>query len=220
MITSQPATAHDNAAHDSAAHDSAAHDSAAHDNAAHNERVFKREMLPAIPALRSFARGLCGNRDLADDLAQEALLKAWAARTSFRPGTNFKAWLFTILRNHFYSQGRRASRFAAWDPDLADRILVPPPDQGVAIHFADLERGLGRLPLSQREALVLVVTHGLQYEEAADVMGCAVGTVKSRVARARVSLMRFLDGPASASDTGADTEMAEIPTGHAVRRVA
>lgn len=155
---------------------------------------FRAQMLAAIPALRSFARGLCGNRNLADDLAQEALLKAWAARASFQAGTNFKAWLYTILRNHFYSLSRRAARFAPWDPDLAARTLVSPADQGVNIHFADLERGLGKLPVEQREALVLVTANGLSYEEAAAVMGCAVGTIKSRVARGRTALVRFLDG--------------------------
>lgn len=159
-----------------------------------SDAQFKADMVAAIPRLRSFARGLCGNRDLADDLAQEALVKAWAARTSYRPGTNFRAWLFTILRNHFYSLSRRASRFAAWDPDLAARTLISPADQGVHIHFADLEAGLGTLPAEQREALVLVTAQGLSYEEAATVMGCAVGTIKSRVARARTALMRFLDG--------------------------
>lgn len=155
---------------------------------------FRIEMVDGIPRLRSFARGLCGNRDLADDLAQEALVKAWAARASYKSGTNFRAWLFTILRNHFYSLSRRASRFAAWDPDLAARTLISPADQGVNIHFADLERGLGQLPVEQREALLLVTAQGLSYEEAADIMGCAVGTIKSRVARARSALTRFLDG--------------------------
>ncbi len=162
---------------------------------------FRSQMLAAIPALRSFARGLCGNRDLADDLAQEALMKAWAARASFQAGTNFKAWLYTILRNHFYSLSRRSSRFAPWDPDLAARTLVSPADQGVNIHFADLERGLGRLPVEQREALVLITAHGLSYEEAAAVMGCAVGTIKSRVARGRTALVRFLDGAEALSAT-------------------
>ena len=159
---------------------------------------FRADMVAAIPRLRSFARGLCGNRDLADDLAQEALVKAWAARASYRPGTNFRAWLFTILRNHFYSLSRRASRFAAWDPDLAARTLISPPDQGVNIHFGDLERGLGKLPVEQREALLLVTAQGMSYEEAAAVMGCAVGTIKSRVARSRTALMRFLDGDEAA----------------------
>lgn len=173
---------------------------------------FRSQMLAAIPALRSFARGLCGNRNLADDLAQEALLKAWAARGSFQAGTNFKAWLYTILRNHFYSLSRRASRFAPWDPDLAARTLVSPADQGVNIHFADLERGLGKLPVEQREALVLVTANGLSYEEAAEVMGCAVGTIKSRVARGRTALVRFLDGtdakPAPATTREDDTHAA------------
>lgn len=159
---------------------------------------FRTDMVAAIPRLRSFARGLCGNRDLADDLAQEALVKAWAARASYRPGTNFRAWLFTILRNHFYSLSRRASRFAAWDPDLAARTLISPADQGINIHFGDLERGLGQLPVEQREALLLVTAQGLSYEEAAAVMDCAVGTIKSRVARGRTALMRFLDGDTDA----------------------
>ncbi len=163
-------------------------------NPADDSRVFRAELVAVIPSLRSFARGLCGNRDLADDLAQEALVKAWAARDSYRPGTNFKAWIYTILRNHFYSISRRASRFAAWDPDLAARTLVSPADQGTALHMADLERGLGLLPIDQREALVLITTQGLSYEDAASVMGCAVGTIKSRVSRARAALTRFLDG--------------------------
>jgi len=158
--------------------------------------AFRADLVAAIPALRSFARGLCGNRDLADDLAQEAMVKAWAAQDSYRQGTNFKAWLYTILRNHFYSLSRRASRFAAWDPDLAARALVTPADQGTALHFADLERGLGMLPTEQREALMLITAQALSYEEAAEVMGCAVGTIKSRVSRARSALTQFLDGPA------------------------
>jgi RNA polymerase sigma-70 factor (ECF subfamily) len=155
---------------------------------------FRAELVAAIPRLRSFARGLCYNRDLADDLAQEALVKAWAARASYRAGTNFRAWLFTILRNHFYSLSRRASRFAPWDPNLAARTAITPADQATNIYFADLERGLDRLPVEQREALVLVTAHGLSYEEAAAIMECAVGTVKSRVSRARIALVRFLEG--------------------------
>ncbi len=163
---------------------------------------FRADMVATIPSLRAFARGLCGNRELADDIAQEALLKAWAARASFSPGTNFKAWLFTILRNHFYSIGRRAARFAPWDPELAERTLVTPPDQGVNIHFSDLQRGLGMLPPEQREALLLITANGLSYEEAAAVMGCPSGTVKSRVGRARLAIMKFMDGAAAVSPPG------------------
>ncbi len=155
---------------------------------------FRRELLAAIPALRGFARGLCGNRDLADDLAQDALAKAWAARASYMPGTHFRAWLFRILRNHYFSLGRRAHRFAPWDEALADRVLVTQATQGSGIDIADVQRGLATLPAEQREALLLVSASGLSVEEAAAVMGCAIGTVKSRVSRGRAALHVYMSG--------------------------
>ena len=154
---------------------------------------FRRDLLAAIPALRGFARGLCGNRDLADDLAQDALAKAWAARASYMPGTHFRAWLFRILRNHYFSLGRRAHRFAPWDEALADRVLVSAATQGSGIDIADVQRGLATLPDEQREALLLVSASGLSVEEAAAVMGCAVGTVKSRVSRGRAALNHYMN---------------------------
>ncbi len=164
---------------------------------------FRRDLLAAIPALRGFARGLCGNRDLADDLAQDALTKAWAARDSYMPGTHFRAWLFRILRNHYFSLGRRAHRFAPWDEALADRMLVTPATQGDGIDVADVQRGLATLPAEQREALLLVSASGLSVEQAAAVMGCAIGTVKSRVSRGRAALQVYMNGgnpPADAAD--------------------
>lgn len=155
---------------------------------------FRRDLLAAIPALRGFARGLCGNRDLADDLAQDALAKAWAARDSYMPGTHFRAWLFRILRNHYFSLGRRAHRFAPWDEALADRVLVTQATQGSGIDIADVQRGLATLPAEQREALLLVSASGLSVEQAAEVMGCAVGTVKSRVSRGRAALNTYMNG--------------------------
>ncbi|GGE12924.1 hypothetical protein GCM10011529_19130 [Polymorphobacter glacialis] len=160
---------------------------------------FRRDLLAAIPALRGpalrgFARGLCGNRDLADDLAQDALAKAWAARDSYMPGTHFRAWLFRILRNHYFSLGRRAHRFAPWDEALADRVLVTQATQGSGIDIADVQRGLSTLPAEQREALLLVSASGLSVEQAAEVMGCAVGTVKSRVSRGRAALNTYMNG--------------------------
>ncbi|KPF64175.1 hypothetical protein IP88_13945 [alpha proteobacterium AAP81b] len=155
---------------------------------------FRRDLLAAIPALRGFARGLCGNRDLADDLAQDALAKAWAARASYMPGTHFRAWLFRILRNHYFSLGRRAHRFAPWDEALADRVLVTQATQGSGIDIADVQRGLATLPAEQREALLLVSASGLSVEEAANVMGCAIGTVKSRVSRGRAALQTYMNG--------------------------
>ncbi len=156
--------------------------------------AFRRDLLAAIPALRGFARGLCGNRDLADDLAQDALAKAWAARGSYMPGTHFRAWLFRILRNHYFSLGRRAHRFAPWDEALADRVLVTQATQGSGIDIADVQRGLATLPEEQREALLLVSASGLSVEEAANVMGCAIGTVKSRVSRGRAALQIYMNG--------------------------
>jgi RNA polymerase sigma-70 factor (ECF subfamily) len=161
---------------------------------------FRRELLAAIPALRGFARGLCGNRDLADDLAQDALAKAWAAQASYMPGTHFRAWLFRILRNHYFSLGRRAHRFAPWDEALADRVLVTAATQGSGIDLEDVQRGLATLPDEQREALLLVSASGLSVEEAANVMGCAVGTVKSRVSRGRAALNVYMNGATKGPD--------------------
>jgi len=159
-----------------------------------DDTEFRRDLLAAIPSLRGFARGLCGNRDLADDLAQDALAKAWAARESYMPGTHFRAWLFRILRNHYFSLGRRAHRFAPWDEALADRVLVTQATQGNGIDIADVQRGLATLPAEQREALLLVSATGLSVEQAAAVMDCAVGTVKSRVSRGRAALHLYMNG--------------------------
>lgn len=155
--------------------------------------TFSQRLVAIIPALRAFARGLCGRVDLADDLAQEALTKAWAARASYLPNTNFKAWMFTILRNHYYSWCRKQRRVAPWDPDAAERLLVCEPSQPGHLELAELAAGMQVLPAQQREALVLVGAGGFTYEEAAEIVGCAVGTVKSRVARGRIALRDFLE---------------------------
>ncbi len=160
-----------------------------------DDTAFRAELLAAIPAVRAFARGLCGYREMADDLAQETLVKAWAARGRYRPEGNFKAWLFKILRNHYYEQGRRSGRFAEWDQTVADRILTVPAGQHGAIDLADVQRGLAKLGHEQREAVLLVGPGGFSYEEVAEITGCAIGTVKSRVARARAALQRYVDGP-------------------------
>ena len=158
---------------------------------------FKNGLLELIPFLRAFARSLCGNPDAADDLAQEALVKAWQSRNMFTPGTNLKAWLFTILRNQFYSDRRRAWRQAAWDQDAAERIPGSNGEQTAAAELSDTARALRTLSDEQREALILVGAGGFSYEDAAAICGCAVGTVKSRVARARKSLLSVLDGDTS-----------------------
>ncbi len=149
---------------------------------------FKAELALVIPQLRAFGRSLSGNRDLADDLVQETLLKAWAARSRFQAGTNMRAWTFIILRNLFLSQMRRSRFTGEWDDLVADRLLAAPASQDRQIELGDVERALQHLPASQREALILVGAGGFAYEEAAEICGVAVGTIKSRVARGRVAL--------------------------------
>src|SRR5215469_16105794 len=155
---------------------------------------FKNELLALIPFLRAFARSLTGNQEGADDLAQETLVKAWQSRSTFIPGTNLKAWLFTILRNQFYSDRRRAWRQAPWDQDAAERIPGSSAEQSWAAELSDTGRALAQLSDEQREALILVGAGGFSYEDAAAICHCAVGTVKSRVARARKSLLSILEG--------------------------
>jgi RNA polymerase sigma-70 factor, ECF subfamily len=165
-------------------------------SSAEADQIFRDELLALIPSLRSFARGLCGGRDMADDLAQDAMMRGWAARSSFTPGTNFRAWMFMILRNQFYTTIRKNSRMTSWDPEVAERILVEAPAQQHAIHLADVSKALQKLPAEQREVLLLIGANGLSYEEAAEIIGCAMGTVKSRLARGRKALAELIDGPA------------------------
>jgi len=154
---------------------------------------FKRELAAVIPHLRAFGRSLSGNRDLADDLVQETLLKAWAARQRFQAGTNMRAWTFIILRNHYLSQMRRSRFRGEWDDLTADRLLAAPAGQDKHIELSDMQRALLELPQPQREALILVGAGGFAYEEAAEICGVAVGTIKSRVARGRAALEQILD---------------------------
>ncbi|MBA3898233.1 MAG: sigma-70 family RNA polymerase sigma factor [Sphingomonadaceae bacterium] len=149
---------------------------------------FKAQLALVIPQLRAFGRSLSGSRDLADDLVQETLMKAWAARLRFQAGTNMRAWTFIILRNLFLSQMRRARFKGEWDELTADRVLAAPASQDKHVDLGDLQRALQHLPQSQREALILVGAGGFAYEEAAEICGVAVGTIKSRVARGRVAL--------------------------------
>ena len=158
-----------------------------------DDTTFKRELTELIPHLRAFARSLCGDASMADDLAQDAMLKAWHARESFQAGTNMKAWAFTILRNIFYSEKRRSWRRAPLDPEVAEATLVSPANPGDGLDLLALRNALNLLPDDQREALILVGAGGLAYEEAADVCGCAVGTIKSRVSRARKAVMELLE---------------------------
>ncbi len=146
-----------------------------------------------MTALRAFSRSLARDRAHADDLLQEALLKAWSNRDRFEPGTNMRAWLFTILRNAFYSEHRKRRREVA-DPDARHaRRLATRPRQDDAAAFEDFLSAFAELPAAQRRALALVGAGGMAYDEAADVCGVAAGTMKSRVSRARAQLAVDLD---------------------------
>ena len=153
---------------------------------------FKRDLMALIPHMRAFGRHLCGDVTYGDDLAQEALLKAWEYRASFRPGTNMKAWTFMIVRNRFYSDKRRSWRQQGLDPETAERTLVAADDPTAALELDEVRRALALLPDVQREALILIGAGGLSYEEAAQVLGAEIGTVKSRVSRARDRLAAIL----------------------------
>ncbi|WP_419723153.1 sigma-70 family RNA polymerase sigma factor [Sphingobium aromaticiconvertens] len=165
---------------------------------------FKRELAAVIPHLRAFGRSLSGSRDLADDLVQETLLKAWAARNRFQAGTNMRAWTFIILRNHYLSQMRRSRFRGEWDDVTADRLLAAPASQDKHVELSDMQRALLQLPQPQREALILVGAGGFAYEEAAEICGVAVGTIKSRVARGRAALEQILESGSLPSRRGHD----------------
>jgi RNA polymerase sigma-70 factor, ECF subfamily len=158
-----------------------------------DDEGFKRELVQLIPHLRAFARTLCGDPAAADDLAQDAMMKAWDARASFQMGTNMKAWTFMILRNQFYSEKRRSWRQSQLDQEAAERTLVAVDDPEAPVALDELRQGLAMLPAEQREALILVGAGGFAYEEAAEICNCAVGTVKSRVSRARRALHAVLE---------------------------
>jgi RNA polymerase sigma-70 factor (ECF subfamily) len=154
---------------------------------------FKRALADVAPHLRAFARALCGCRDRADDLAQETMLRAWSARERYMAGTNFKAWTFTILRNHFYSEARRSRFHGEYDEAVAERILRAPASQESAVELSDVVRALSVVPASYREALILVAIGSLSYEEIASICGIALGTVKSRICRARAMLSHVIE---------------------------
>ena len=149
-------------------------------------------ILAAVPSLRAFAISLSGNVDRADDLVQETLLRALAHINSFQPGTNMSAWLFTILRNLFRSEYRKRRREVEDPEGNYAETLKSQPEQTGRVEFQEFREALSKLPADQREALILVGASGFSYDEAAEICGCAVGTIKSRVNRARNRLAQLL----------------------------
>jgi RNA polymerase sigma-70 factor (ECF subfamily) len=154
--------------------------------------TLRKALLTQIPTMRGFALSLCGDPEHADDLVQETLVKAWRHLESFQEGTNLRAWLFTILRNTFFSECRlRRREVEVQDGRTIDTLYVQPAQEG-HVDLQDFRKALYRLPEKQREALVLVGAAGFSYDEAASIAGCAVGTIKSRVNRARCGLVELL----------------------------
>jgi RNA polymerase sigma-70 factor (ECF subfamily) len=167
------------------------------------EPAIRDQLLAAIPSLRAFAISLCGNPDRADDLVQDTLVKAWTHMHRFERGTNLNAWLFTILRNGFFSDHRKLHREVEDGDGVYAARLTSAPDQLARLDFQDLRKALLKLPADQREALLLVGAEGFSYEEAANICGCAVGTIKSRVNRARTRLAQLM-GLDTEDDLAAD----------------
>lgn len=177
--------------------------------AANSDYDFKRLLLGSIPSLRAFALSLCGVPDRADDLLQETIMKAWAKQESFEAGTNIKAWLFTILRNEFYSQMRKRGREIGDPDDIYTSKMAVQPNQHGAMDMEDFKKALAELSDDQREAIILVSASGFSYDEAAEICGCAVGTIKSRINRARARLQEILD-ISGEGDFGPDASTAAI----------
>lgn len=178
---------------------------------AHTEPVdqtFVNELMGSLKSLRAYAISLTRDIHQAEDLVQETVLKAISKQERFEADTNLQAWLFTILRNLFFSVHRKSLREVEDGDGSYAATMISMPDQEDRIMIHDLEAALGKLPKVQREALMLVGADGLSYEEAAQALGCAVGTVKSRVNRARnalAELMRLADENGIARSHPAET---------------
>lgn len=158
-----------------------------------NPPCFKKSLIESLPDLRAFARSLIRNADKADDLVQDTILKAWAKQDSFEVGTNIKAWLVTILRNEFYSQMRKRGREVQDSEGTYSNAVAIHPAQYGSLDLKDFRKALDQLPDDQREAIILIGASGFSYEEAAEICDCAIGTIKSRVSRARSRLQELLE---------------------------
>jgi RNA polymerase sigma-70 factor (ECF subfamily) len=161
-------------------------------SAADVEAAFRADLLAMTPNLRAFALSLVGDRDRADDLVQDTLLRAIEKRDRFEPGTQLQAWLFTLMRNLFYSEYRKRKREVEDADGLFAAKLSIVPEQPGRVEFAQLRSALMRLSDDQREAVLLIGAEGFSYEEAAVICGTKVGTIKSRVNRARNRLAELL----------------------------
>lgn len=171
---------------------------------------WRDDVVELIPALRAFAWSLSHNGSDADDLVQDTLIKAWSNRDKFEPGTNLRAWLFTILRNTYYSAVVRRKREVRDETGEYANTLKTPATQDWSLAMQALQAALQKLPAEHREALILVGAAGLSYEEAAEICGCALGTIKSRVNRARARLLKIMDAEDASDVMALDTLAAAV----------
>ena len=189
----------------------AAEDEAALPGRAGRDTDWRDSVVQLIPALRAFAWSLSHNSSDADDLVQDTLIKAWTHRDKFEAGTNLRAWLFTILRNTYYTAAVRRRREVRDETGKYAATLSTGPTQDWSLAIRALQTALAQLPDEHREALILVGAAGLTYEEAAEVCGCALGTIKSRVNRARTRLLKLME-----ADEAFETFAGNIQTPQAV----
>jgi RNA polymerase sigma-70 factor, ECF subfamily len=171
-----------------------------------SDAAWRDDVVALIPSLRAFAWSLSHDGAEADDLVQETLIKAWTHRDKFQLGTNLRAWLFTILRNTYYTAAVRRRREVRDEDGKHAALLATSPSQDWSLAMRAMQAALKKLPDEHREALVLVGAAGLTYEEAADICGCALGTIKSRVNRARARLLKLME-----ADEAADTFASVLP---------
>jgi RNA polymerase sigma-70 factor (ECF subfamily) len=175
------------------------HLAAAHESSAPPDLA--DQFVDTIPNLRGYARALTRNPERAEDLVQDALVRGWASRSQFVPGTKFRAWMFTIMRNRFFDECRcNKTPTVAIEEATSHAALLCGPAQDSAIEFEEMASAYWQLAPNHREVLMLVGALGLEYEEAANIVGCALGTIRSRLSRARAELQNHLErGPGRVS---------------------
>lgn len=173
--------------------------------------ISRTEIVQLIPALRAFARTFYRDPDTADDLVQETLVRALSAINQFRPGTSMKSWLFTIMRNAFYTKVRVETREAPGATDCVSLQVASNATQEWSVRGGEIARAIQRLPQQQREVLVLIGVLGVSYEEAAAICGCAMGTIKSRLSRARLRLLEEMGEPSCAASLEHDDDYPIAP---------
>ena len=160
---------------------------------------FRELLIAALPHMRAYARSLTGSADQADDLVQDTALRLMGAQEQYRQGTNFRAWAIAALRNRFIDLRRRARFHGGSIDDIDTSLFAHPASQETIVYFEETAREFWRLTPAHREIITMVGINGMSYEQVAQVLGCPIGTVRSRLARARAELQAAIDGREAAA---------------------